>query len=174
MSLGDFTGRFFVVLFFAVAAALAGSALAQEPVGCDKFKWPIDKERALLAVAVPVALGGDVAQPLAGGVKLALSPYADAKLPVEPSRAPKAPDSYAGFVHYGALPQAATYRITLSEPAWIDVVQNGQMAESVAFSGALGCDGIRKSVKFNLAASPFIIELSGTAAREVAIAVTPD
>ena len=23
-------------------------ALAQEPVGCNKFKWPLDKERATL------------------------------------------------------------------------------------------------------------------------------
>ena len=29
-------------------ALLTTPALAQEPVGCDKFKWPLDKERALL------------------------------------------------------------------------------------------------------------------------------
>ena len=31
--------------------ALAGPALAEEPVGCDKFTWPLDKERALLTSA---------------------------------------------------------------------------------------------------------------------------
>jgi len=30
---------------FALAVLLAAApALAQEPVGCDKFKWPLDRE----------------------------------------------------------------------------------------------------------------------------------
>jgi hypothetical protein len=157
-----------------VFAMTTGAALAQEPVGCDKFKWPVEKERALLTSAKPVAPGGDVAQPLAAGVKLPLVPIADSKLPMEPSRKPKMAESYAGFIRYAALPRAGTYRVTLSEGAWIDVVQDGQEVKSIAHTGAMACDGIRKSVKFDLAASPFIIEISGTEVREIAIAVTPD
>ncbi len=164
----------FIAFSALFSVALAGSAFAQEPAGCDKFKWPIDKERALLAVASPVTAGGDVAQPLGGGVKLPLAPFAEVKLPMPPGRQPKSPDSYAGFVRYAALPRAATYRVTLSEPAWIDVVQDAHEVKSTAFSGALGCEGIRKSVKFDLSAMPFVIEISGTAAHEIAIAVTPD
>jgi hypothetical protein len=167
-------GRIFTLLSLMVGLATVGQALAQEPVGCDKFKWPIDKERALLAAAKPAASGGEVAQPLAAAVKITLSPLADAKLPTEPSRKPKMPDSYAGFVRYAPLPKSGTYRVTLSDAAWIDVVQDGQPAKSIAFSGALACDGIRKSVKFNLAASPFVVEISGTEAHGIAIAVTPD
>ena len=38
--------------FIVIAAcAVAVPAFAQEPVGCDKFKWPLDKERALLTSA---------------------------------------------------------------------------------------------------------------------------
>jgi hypothetical protein len=162
------------ILIVLLALAVSGTVLAQEPVGCDKFKWPIDRERAMLASAKPVAPGGDLAQPLAAAVKIALSPLADAKLPTEPSRKPKMPDSYAGFVRYAALPKSATYRVTLSEAAWIDVVQDGQTAKSLAFTGALACDGIRKSVKFDLAASPFVVEITGAEARSIAIVVTPD
>jgi hypothetical protein len=72
------------------------------------------------------------------------------------------------------LPKPATYRITLSQGAWIDVFQDGHEVKSSAFSGATGCDGVRKSVKFELAAAPFIIEISGTTARVIAIAVTSD
>jgi hypothetical protein len=163
--------RIFTVLLLLAAS---GAALAQEPVGCDKFSWPIDKERVLLASAKPVAPGADVAEPLAAAVKLTLSPLADAKLPTAPSRKPKMSDSNAGFVRYAALPRAGTYRVTLSDAAWIDVVQDGQEVKSIAHTGALACNGIRKSVKFNLASSPFVIEISGTTAREIAIAVTPD
>jgi hypothetical protein len=157
-----------------VSMLMTGAAFAQEPVGCDKFKWSVDRERALLGNAAPVAPGSAIEQPLAGAVKLPLAPLADAKLPMAPSRAPKSIDLLAGFVRYAALPKSATYRITLSEPAWIDVVQDGQEIKSGAFSGVMGCEGIRKSVKFDLNASPFVIEISGTPAHEIAIVVTPD
>jgi len=32
-----------------IALLLATPAFAQEPVGCDKFKWPLDRERTMLA-----------------------------------------------------------------------------------------------------------------------------
>jgi hypothetical protein len=149
-------------------------AHAQEPVGCDKFKWPIEAERALLTSAAPVSMGAEISQPLASGIKLALSPFAQTELPVEPSRKPKSADSYAGFVRFAALPQAGTYRVTLSEGAWVDVVQAGHAIKSGAFSGATGCEGIRKSVKFDLAAAPFVVEISGTSAQQIAIVVTKD
>lgn len=162
-----------------VALALIGTVvavpvLAQEPVGCDKFKWPIDHQRALLARAALVAAGAEVALPLAGAVRLPLSPFAEVKLPMSPSRPPKAEGSFAGFVRYAALPHAGSYQVTVSEPAWIDVVQDGRRAKATAFTGATGCDGIRKSVKFDLAASVFVIEISGAATRDIAIAITPD
>ncbi|HJY16038.1 MAG TPA: hypothetical protein VJ353_00290, partial [Xanthobacteraceae bacterium] len=73
-----------------------------------------------------------------------------------------------------AVPKSGTYRVTLSAQAWIDVIQNGQAAKSTAFSGATGCAGIRKSVKFDLAAAPFTVELSGTTAHAITFVVTPD
>jgi len=42
------------------------------------------------------------------------------------------------------------------------VVQDGHELKSITASGVSGCDGIAKSVKFELAATPFVIELSGT------------
>jgi hypothetical protein len=156
--------------FVIVASLIAVPALAQEPVGCDKFKWPIDRERALLADAKLVAIGADVAD---GAVKLRLSPVTEIKLPAEPSRNPK-PNSYAGFVRYASPPHAGTYRVTLSEPGWIDVVQDGREMESGAFSAVTGCEGIRKSVKFHLRPSPFVVEITGSPVKEIAVAVTPD
>jgi hypothetical protein len=157
-----------------VALLIGSPAFAQEPVGCDKFKWPLDHERELLASPSQTASGGDMQKPLAAPVLVKLVPLADAHLPTAPSRAPKSPDTYAGFVRVSALEKAATYRITLSEGAWIDVVQDGHEVKSGAFSGATGCDGVRKSVKFELAAAPFIIEISGTTATAIALVVTPD
>jgi hypothetical protein len=157
----------------ALVALFVAPAVAQEPVGCDKFKWPLDREKALLASPAAVALGGEVAPPLDKAVKLSVVPLDDAKLPMAPTRKPK-PDTYAGCVRFSAPPMAGTYRVTLTEPAWIDVVQDGAAIKSGAFSGALGCEGVRKSVKFDLSAGPFVIEISGTPAHEISIVVTPD
>jgi hypothetical protein len=164
---------------FAIALAactIAGHALADEPVGCDKFKWPIDKERATLnGTDLPKVTSGDhVAFPIPFGTTIALAPFADAKLPTPPERAPKNPDSYAGFVQVPAPKQPGTYKITLSAEGWIDVVQNGSAVKSSAFSGALGCEGIRKSVKFDLAAAPFTLELSSVPSNAIRIAITGD
>jgi hypothetical protein len=163
-----------IILFIAATLSAAAPALAQEPVGCDKFKWPLDHERALLASPSQKPSGADLPQPVGTAVAVALAPLADAKLPVPPSRAPKDADSYAGFIQAAAVPKSGTYRVTLSAQAWIDVIQNGQAAKSTAFSGATGCAGIRKSVKFDLAAAPFTVELSGTTAHAITFVVTPD
>jgi hypothetical protein len=45
-----------------IFALMAMPALAQEPVGCDKFKWPLDRKRALLANAAPASSGGNAQQ----------------------------------------------------------------------------------------------------------------
>jgi hypothetical protein len=80
----------------------------------------------------------------------------------------------AGFVQVSAPPKAAIYKITLSSESWIDVVQNGHAVKSSGFSGAVGCEGIRKSVKFDLAAQPFTLQLSGAPANTIRIVVSTD
>jgi hypothetical protein len=163
--------------FIVIAAcAVAAPAFAQEPVGCDKFKWPLDKERATLnGTDLPKIVSGDhVTFPIPFGTIVALVPFADAKLPAPPERAPKSPDSFAGFFEAKAPPQAGSYKITLSAEGWIDVEQAGQAVKSTAFSGAQGCEGIRKSVKFDLAAAPFTVELSGVKTDSIKLAISGD
>lgn len=165
--------RFFAVGLVACAPASVG--MADEPVGCDKFKWPIDKELiVMIGDTIAIPSGTKLPNALPVSVIVALKPFADVKLPAAPKRAPKSSDSYAGFVQAAAPPKAGTYKISLSAEGWIDVVQDGQTVKSSAFSGALGCEGIRKSVKFELAAKPFTIELSGVKHDAIRIAITGD
>src|ERR1700685_3595079 len=95
-----------------VVALAAGPCLAQEPVGCDKFKWPLDKERATLTgTDLPKVASGDrIAWPVPFATTVALVPFADAKLPTAPERTPKSPASFAGFLQVPAPAQAATYK----------------------------------------------------------------
>jgi hypothetical protein len=164
------------VLVALMSAAAATPCLAQEPIGCDKFKWPLDKERATLTgTDLPkLASGATITWPIPWATILTLHPFADAKLPMPPERAPKSPSSFAGFVEARAPAKAGTYKITLSSEGWIDVAQGGHAVKSSAFSGATGCEGVRKSVKFDLTAQPLTIELSRVPNDTIGIAVSPE
>ena len=157
-----------------LALCIVTPALAQEPVGCDKFKWPLDKERATLTgTDLPkVASGSRIDWRLPFATLVTLVPLADAKLPMPPERTPKASDNFAGFIQAPAPAKAATYKITLSSAGWIDVVQDGHQVKSIASTGVTGCDGIRKSVKFDLAATPFTVQLSGIGSDSVGIVIS--
>ena len=103
---------------------------------------------------------------------LALRSPAEAKLPMPPERAPK-DGTFAGFATIKTAPKAGLYSISLSSGGWVDVVQDGHFLKPKAFSGATDCDGIRKTMKYELSASPLMVQVSGTKEDSVSIAILP-
>jgi len=162
-----------LLVIFALSVSTA-PALAQEPSGCDKFKWPLDKERATLTgTDLPkLASNGHANWPLPFATTVTLRPFAEAKLGVAPERAPKSDNSFAGSIEVAAPARSGTYKITLSLEGWIDVVQAGKRLQSITATGATGCNGVRKSVKFELAAAPFTVQFSGVEASNVGVAIS--
>ena len=162
-------------LFVALTLLAAAPAFAaEEPSGCDKFKWNIDHARAALTAADRTKLtsGSELAALPATAVTIALVTPADAKLPTPPERAPK-DGTFAGFTKVTSAPKAGSYTISLSNGAWVDVVQNGHFLKPTAFSGATDCDGIRKTMKYNFSASPFVLQISGARENSLSIAIQP-
>jgi hypothetical protein len=160
-----------------VALVLLGTAparAAEEPSGCDKFKWPIEHERAALTAPdrIKLASGGELAALPSTGMTLALHAPADAKLPTPPERAPKE-GTYAGFANFKSAPKAGVYTVSLSAGGWVDVVQDGHFLKPKAFSGATDCDGIRKTMKYEIDAKPFVLQISGTKDDSVSVAILP-
>jgi hypothetical protein len=154
--------------------ATAPARAAEEPSGCDKFKWPIERERAALTASdrLKLASGADLATVPATGMTLALLTPAEAKLPTPPERAPK-DGTYAGFANFKGAPKPGLYTISLSAGAWLDVVQDGHALKPKAFSGATDCDGIRKTMKYEISASPFVLEISGAKENALSVAILP-
>src|ERR1700735_4538884 len=113
---------FVALVWLAAAPAVA----AEEPSGCDKFKWNIDHERAALTAPdrVKLASGGELAAFPSTGMTLGLSAPAEARLPTPPERAPKE-GTFAGFASFKAPPKAGTYTVSLSAGGWVDLVQAG-------------------------------------------------
>jgi hypothetical protein len=147
---------------------------AEEPSGCDKFKWPIERERAALTAPdrAKLASGGEIAALPSTGVTLALVAPADAKLPTPPERAPKE-GTFAGFTSVKTAPKAGLYTISLSTGGWVDIVQDGHFVKPKGFSGATDCEGIRKTMKYELSASPFVLQVSGARENSISIAILP-
>jgi hypothetical protein len=164
-------GTLFVAL---VMLGAAPAFAAEEPSGCDKFKWPIDHERAALTAPDRAKLtsGSEQAALPATGITLALVAPADAKLPTPPERAPK-DGTFAGFASFKTTPKAGLYTISLSAGAWVDVVQDGHFLKPKSFSGATDCDGIRKTMKYQLSASPFVLQVSGSKDNSISVAILP-
>jgi hypothetical protein len=160
-----------------VGLVLLGAApawAAEEPSGCDKFKWPIERERAALTAPDRMKLvsGGELAALPSTGVTLGLRVPAEAKLPSPRERAPKE-GTFAGFASFKSPPKPGIYTVSLSAGGWVDVVQDGHFLKPKAFSGATDCDGIRKTMKYEISASPFVLQISGTKEDSVSVAILP-
>jgi hypothetical protein len=162
------------LIWLGTAPVFAPVFAAEEPSGCDKFKWPIERERAALTAPdrIKLASGSDLAALPSSGLTLALRTPGEANLPSPPERAPK-DGTFAGFANFKAVPKAGLYTISLSAGGWVDVLQDGRFLKPIGFSGATDCDGIRKTMKYELATRPFVLQISGIKADSVSIAILP-
>lgn len=147
---------------------------AEEPSGCDKFKWKIDRERVALTAPDRTRLnsGAELTRLPSRGVILGLVSPVEARLPSPPARAPK-DGTFAGFASYKTVPKAGIYTISLSAGAWIDVIQDGHFLKPMGFSGATGCEGIRKTMKYELSEKPFVVQISGVKGNSIAVVILP-
>jgi hypothetical protein len=157
-----------------VLLGTASALAAEEPSGCDKFKWPIERERAALTAPdrVKLSSGGELAAVPATAITISLVASAEAKLPTPPERAPKE-GTFAGFANFKNAPKPGLYTVSLSVGAWIDVVQDGHALKPKGFSGATDCVGIRKTMKYEISASPFVLEISGARENALSVAILP-
>lgn len=153
--------------------AAVAPASAADPVGCDKFSWPIERERAALSAPnlSKLASGADISAAQPTAIALTLQPQDSAKLP-QPSERSQKPDTFAGFVQFKPA-AAGIYTVTLSDYAWVDGIQNGLYLKPTGSSGVKGCEGVRKSLKFEFEANPVILQVSGVPKDEIRIAVMP-
>jgi hypothetical protein len=149
-----------------------GYATGQEPSGCEKFAWPLAREQAWFAAPDKQSLAsGMVLDKLPNAaVIVTLDPTSRAKFALQPERAASA-DKYGGTVAFPALDRAGLYQVTVSDDAWVDVVQDGRYAKSVGSTGRRDCPGVRKSLRFHLVQAPFVVQVSAAAAETITLAV---
>ena len=160
-------------LTLAAAALIVLLSPAFADDGCGKFAWPLAREQALFAAAdkASVNAGAVLAAIPKTAFVVHLQPGAQAVFAMPPERRPQSERWFGGAIHFPALDKPGIYQVTLSEEAWIDVVQDNRYARSVGSTGRGDCPGLRKSVRLDLAAAPFVLQISGVASESVVVAV---
>jgi hypothetical protein len=152
------------------------SAAARADDPCAAFKWNVAEERALFAgkaQALAAAKDTDGAPGLAVGRLYDISLLPQATLAL---RAPAGPKSrfegaYAGFAHLD-IAAAGTYRVSLDQPGWIDVVGEHGVIAASDFAGQHGCSAPHKVVQFELPAGSLLLQLTGITGSHVALTLT--
>jgi hypothetical protein len=169
-----------IILRFGIAAAALAALLASARAedGCDKFAWSLAHERALFGAAEkPSVKAGETLPAIPeGAFVLNLQPNTEATstaYAIPPERKPKAEHWFGGAVRFPAVDKPGIYQVTLSEDAWIDIVQDNRYARSVGSTGRGDCPGLRKSVRLDLDAAPFVLQISGVVADKVVVAIGP-
>jgi len=161
-----------LALAVAFTLTLAGvGAQAQEKNACDQFKWSVARERGWFAGEVkPAAAGAAIV--VAQAYDVALEPTDAVVFRLPPERPPK-PGGFGATLDVANIDKPGLYQITLSDEAWIDVVQGEARLKSVGFTGQKDCPGLRKSVRFDLAAGPLTVQISDAARDAIGLAIAP-
>jgi hypothetical protein len=150
-------------------------ANAAETGGCGSFAWPLATEVQWLKATDSETLtsGGKLPSPPAKAIALTLQPVSKISFPVAPTSKRKAgaAEAFGGIVNFDAAASPGLYQVTLASNGWVDVVQNVKALHSSAHTGKSDCDGVRKSVRFDIQQGPFSIELSGIAKDAIKFAI---
>jgi len=155
----QFTRR--VAAIGAVAAVqLAAIASAQAAAGCDGGKWPLSPVQAHFGAALPALASGGAIPALGAPALVNLSAQDDIAFPHAPARASKANPAYAAVLELGTEP-AATYQITVSAGAWIDLLEDGDLVKQSGYIRAKDCPGVDKSIRFATRGGALTIQISG-------------
>lgn len=155
-------------------ACTAAPVLAQEGSGCSAFKWHVDRETTAFAGdAQPDVSAGAQIPGVMEAVKLQLAKQDGQTFDIPPSRQPKHNPAYAGVFTVVPFQVAGPYIVTISDEAWIDVIQGGKILHQTGFTAAKDCPAVRKSVRFTLAAGPATIMVTDAANPILKLEVLP-
>ena len=142
--------------------------------GCKKFAWTLSRERAWFVASekASVAAGESLPAIPNGAITVRLQRGTEASFALPPERKPRSDEWFGGIVRLPALGRAGIYQVTVSDEAWIDVVQGDRYVRSFGSTGRSDCPGLRKSVRLELGPAPFVVQLSAVATPIIVLAIS--
>jgi hypothetical protein len=146
--------------------AASHSAAAQDD-DCGRVPSTVGRDGDPFTSYVPVVESA-FSLPKEGVFAVHLRPVADVYYPVLPARG--SDGGNGGIVTLENIP-AGRYRIVTSEEAWIDVVQDNVRLPLLSSRRVTDCPGTRQSVQVEVKGEPLTLQIGGTAAENIKIAV---
>ena len=160
------------VVYFTILSLIDPAIAAED--GCKKFAWSVASEQALFPAPYKliVAAGDTLATVPKAAFTIKLQSAGDAAFALPPERKPRSDQSFGGMLRLPAIDRAGIYQVTLSDEAWIDIVQDGRYARSVGSTGRSDCPGIKKSVRMELNPAPVVFQLSGVESDSIMVSIS--
>ncbi len=159
-----------IVIAGAVSAALASPASAQvaPKAACTAIDAALPSDLAAWqGRGTPAKTRLNVGR----AATVALRPVATVRYATPPEK-PGAAGSFGGATSFD-VHRAGTYRVSLSEGAWIDVVRGEKAVASTAHGHGPECSSIRKIVTFPLTPGRYTLQFSDSPKPAIAVLVTP-
>lgn len=162
-------------------SAVLAQDLPQRPMqemhgDCSNFAWDLTEEFRLwdqAAVSLPMQDAGSGPGLESGRrFELALVPQPEVAFTVPPEQDRGGPDKFAGIIRL-TLPTPGLYRISASNPAWIDLVRDGTIVPSAAFEMQTECRTIFKTVAYRVeTAGEFLLQINGSPSPMIGLLIT--
>jgi hypothetical protein len=174
---GRGAGRLLAPVLLALGLMTLGLTAHADEDPCAGFTGNVMAERALFAgAAQPASAARDVASAplLVPGrlYQLQLAPQGQVSMRLAPGKKTPVEGAYAGLARL-QLQQAGSYRVSMDQGAWIDVVADSQMISSSNFQGRPGCTAPHKIVQFLLPAGhELLLQFSAATAPVLRVAIT--
>jgi hypothetical protein len=143
-----------------IAAFIPASVARAAGAGCDGGRWPLAAIQAHFNGTLPALVSGEALPGLGAPTQITLSPQAEVTFPHPPGRPAKADPAYGAIVKLGPQP-AATYQVTVSGGAWVDLVEGGELVKPTGYIRRNDCPGVDKSIRFKTNGGPLTIQISG-------------
>jgi hypothetical protein len=167
--------RTFLVVLGLIGAQAARAAPVDD--ACVDFKWDVSKERALFA-GTPESLTAGKDSKSAPIVapnrlyKLRLLAQDQVVFSASPTKKPEGKSAYAGLAAF-KISMPGSYRISVDQPFWIDVVSKGSLVAAKDFQGQHSCRAPHKIVEFELVDTrPHVLQFSNARSDSVLVTVT--
>jgi hypothetical protein len=153
--------------------ALLAPAIAADD-GCQRFAWSVASEQAWFAAPdKPVVAAGETLAAIPqAAFTIKLQPVGEAAFVLPPERKPRSDQWFGGMLRLPAVHREGIYQVTLSNEAWVDMVQDGRYARSVGSSGRSDCIGIKKSARIELNPAPVVFQLSGVGSDSIVVSIS--
>lgn len=164
-----------VTILVIAGGVASGYAEAKDDPACEQFDWSIKRELALFANPnLEMVFSGATLNSLPEkGLVIELQPHGTMDYVLAPAHEPKSEDTFAGLILVANVPQTGAYQVTLSQDAWIDLIQDGKAQALSAETISTDCGDARKSMRFHLEQGSLTVQVSGAASNQIRLAIFP-